>query len=306
MSKRAVTNVAHSVRDRLLSIARRDGIDFNLILSRYVVERFLYRLSRSKYRDRFVLKGAMLFAAWTGKPHRPTRDLDLLGLGDLSEASVRGIFQSVFEESVEPDGLVFDPDSIAVADIRAEEEYQGRRVKALAKLGTAKVFLQVDIGTGDAMVPPPQEISFPVLLDMPAPKLRAYARETVIAEKLQAMAALGMLNSRMKDLYDLWTMAQQFEFDGAVLTKAIGATFDQRSSAMADEVPAALTDEFAGDAAKQTQWRAFLRNHGLSGESSPPLEEIVPALRRFLELPYHAAGNQLVFTKHWTVRGPWQ
>lgn len=306
MSKRPAANVAHSVRDRLLSIARRDGIDFNFILSRYAVERFLYRLAKSEHRDRFILKGAMLFAVWTHRPHRPTRDLDLLGLGDLSEASVRGIFQSVFEEPVEPDGLAFDPESIAVSEIRAEEEYQGRRVKALARLGTAKVFLQVDIGIGDAVTPPPEEVTFPVLLDMPAPKLRAYARETVIAEKLQAMAALGMLNSRMKDLYDIWTMAQQFEFDGSVLAEAIRATLDRRNTSVADELPAALTDEFGGDAVKQTQWQAFLRNHGLSREPSPTLEAVVPALRRFLELPCRAAGSGQAFTRHWPAQGPWE
>lgn len=228
MSKAQPTNLPHSVRDRLLAIARREGIDFNILLSRYVVERFLYRLSVSQYRDQFVLKGAMLFVVWTGTPHRPTRDLDLLGFGDLSEEQIREIFAKVFACPVEPDGLEFDADSIRVSEIRAEEEYHGRRAKAMVRLGGARVPLQVDIGTGDVLDPAAEEVTYPVLIDMPAPKLRAYAKETVVAEKLQAMAVLGMPNSRMKDLYDIRAMAEQFDFDGEVLSKSIASTFKRR------------------------------------------------------------------------------
>ncbi len=290
--------MAHSVRDRLLAIAHRDGADFNILLTRYVVERFLYRLSLSEHRERFVLKGAMLFAVWVKKEHRPTRDLDLLGYGEFTEDGVRTMFGSILAVVVPDDGVIFDTDSIEVSEIRAEEEYRGRRVRVTARIGAARIHLQVDIGTGDAVLPAPRKVKFPVLLEsMPAPQLRAYTMETVVAEKLQAMASLGMLNSRMKDLYDLWTLSNSFEFEGVSLVRAIEATFDRRKTVFTEELPAGLTDEFARDSAKQIQWNAFLRNHKL--EAGLALNDITRALRVFLEEPYRAAANRKTFAKHW-------
>ena len=304
MSKQGPANLAHSVHVRLLALAKREGIDFNVLLSRYVIERFLYRLSRSKHRDRFVLKGAMLFAVWMRRPHRSTRDLDLLGLGDLSEAVVPDIFREIFAVPVEADGVVFDPQSIEVSDIRPQDEYRGRRVRVTAHLGTARLRLQVDIGIGDALTPAAQEVTYPVLLDMPAPKLKAYARETVIAEKLHAMATLGMLSSRMKDLYDLWAMAEQFSFDGQTLAEAIRATFERRKAQLGPALPAGLTDEFSRDPTKQTQWGAFLRKHDLS-DANLGLNVVTGAVRDFLEPPLRSAASGQGFAKHWPAGGPW-
>lgn len=303
MKKKGVTNISHSVRERLLILAREDGTDYGLVLSRYVVERFLYRLSRTKHSGRFVLKGAMLFAVWTHRPHRPTRDLDLLGYGDLSDDALWKAFADV-AEIVEADGLNFDVDTLEIADIRAEEEYQGKRARMIVHLGTARVHLQVDIGVGDAVTPPAEEVAYPVLLDMPAPRLRAYAKETVIAEKLQAMASLGMLNSRMKDFYDLWVMGNSFAFDESTLAEAIRATFERRRTAMTSDLPVGLTDAFWQDSSKQAQWRAFIGSQS-DEHDELSLHGIVDSLRHFLEVPYQtAASGQPSRKMRWLPGGP--
>jgi len=210
---KSAKNLSASVRRRLLNLARQRNEVFDLILIRYATERFLYRLSQSEYKDRFVLKGAMLFILWMGESHRPTRDLDLLGYGDSSEAGLLSCLQHVCTKIVQPDGLIFDAKSISIRDIREGQAYQGKRVQVAVFLGKARVFLQVDIGFGDAVIPSPPEMDYPTLLDFDAPRLHTYPRETVIAEKLQAMTVLGMANSRMKDFYDIWTLARLFDFE---------------------------------------------------------------------------------------------
>ena len=204
---RAVKNVAASIRQRLLNLSRERRENYDLILTRYGLERFLYRLANSEYAERFVLKGAMLIIILTETGHRPTKDLDLLGYGDHSAEALKALFQEVCRVEAEPDGITFAPDSVQVEDIRKDQEYQGKRVKLKGMLGQIPVNLQVDIGFGDVVVPEAREIEYPTLLELPAPRIRAYPKETVVAEKLQAMIALGMGNSRMKDFYDLWVMS---------------------------------------------------------------------------------------------------
>lgn len=197
------TNVGASVRARLLRLARERGEDFQLVLTRYASERLLYRLTSSRHASRFVLKGAALFTLWTGRAHRATRDLDLLGFGDSTEPHVRAVFADVLAGDVCDDGVRFDEDSLEVGPIREEQEYGGVRVVVIARIASAKVRLQVDVGFGDAVTPEAAMVEFPTLLDFPAPRLRAYPRETVVAEKVEAMVQLGLANSRMKDFYDL-------------------------------------------------------------------------------------------------------
>lgn len=205
MTKRPIKVVAASVRQRLLNLARERADDFNLLLTRYVHERLLYRLAHSPEVDRFVVKGATLFTLWSDLPHRSTRDLDLLGFGTPELARLESVFRSLSAIAVErDDGVVFDANTVRAHAIREQALYDGIRVEMMAHVGSARVRTQVDVGFGDAIVPAPALAIFPVLLDLPAPALRAYARETVVAEKLHAMADLGMANSRLKDYFDLW------------------------------------------------------------------------------------------------------
>ena len=255
--------VAHSVRQRLLNRSRDTGEDYNLLLTRYAIERLLYRLSQSAHADAFVLKGAMLFALWTGALHRPTRDLDLLGFGEPSEKRMAGVFRDVCGQTVEDDGMTFDANSVTAAPIREEHAYDGIRLRVAAKLGNARLNLQVDVGFGDVVTPDAKTDEYPTLLDQPAPRLRVYSPESVIAEKFEAMVSLGMANSRMRDFYDVWVLLEQFELDDVVLQAAIRATFERRQTPIPTTVPLALTAEFAGDPDKQRQWTGFLQRSGL-------------------------------------------
>jgi predicted nucleotidyltransferase component of viral defense system len=304
MSRAHPANVAASVRQRLLNLSRNRGEDFNLILTWYGIERLLYRLTKTSHADQFVLKGALLFALWTGKLHRPTRDLDLLGHGTSSDQRLTEVFREVCLVDVQPDGLIFDPDSVWVAEIGATEEYQGRRVRLLAMLGKARIHLQVDVGFGDAVTPPAQELEYPTLLDFPAPRLRVYPKETVVAEKLQAMVVLGILNSRMRDFFDVWFMSKMLEFDGPMLARAIQATFERRRTAIPEVAPVALTDQFALEPDKITQWRAFLNRNRLD-VGGDELRSIIQQLYRFLMPPLSALANGLEWQKTWPAGGPW-
>lgn len=304
MTPESPRHLAQSVHQRLLNKARERKEDPNLILIHYALERFLYRLACSAHRDRFVLKGAMLFAAWTDQPHRPTRDLDLLGIGDSSDQALIQVFGEIVGASVEPDGLEFDDRRISISEIREAQDYPGKRIKLPAHLGNARLNLQIDVGFGDAVTPEPGEIDYPALLDMPAPRIRAYPCETVIAEKLQALVAFDMAISRMKDFYDMWVLSKQFRLGGASLTTAIAATFERRSTPIPDGAPTALTDEFANDRAKQTQWAAFLKGSGLT-DAPPSLSGVVHDLRTFLLEPLQAASERQAFPKSWKPGGSW-
>jgi predicted nucleotidyltransferase component of viral defense system len=305
LKDRKPKNIAASVRQKLSNLSRETGEDFQLLLTRYAIERLLYRLSKSSHANRFVLKGAMLFALWTGKMHRPTRDLDLLSFGDNSEGVLRGVFRDLCAAETEDDGLLFDPDTVTVEPIREEQEYGGERVQILVRLGSARVNLQVDVGIGDAITPPAQIVAYPSLLGMPSPQLLAYPRETVVAEKLQAMVQLGMPNSRMKDFFDVFLLSRSFSFAGEPLRNAIKATFSRRRTAIPKDDPSALTDAFAKDETKTKQWSAFLRRSGLAAQTLK-LEEVVAVLRQFLLPPLKAAAENKAFTLSWATGGPWE
>ena len=303
MSRARPTNLAASVRQRLLnmSVTRRE--DPNLTLTRYALERLLYRLAQSEYAGQFILKGATLFALWTKSAHRPTRDLDLLGFGKASRERLTAVFHELCRVEVEPDGLEFDPDSIRIAEIREGQSYQGQRVKMNARLGNANIPVQVDIGFGDVVTPAAQAIDYPTMLDLPAPKIRAYPPETVVAEKLQALVDLDMQNSRMKDFYDLWSIARQFSFEGPILVAAVRATFECRATTLPKTVPTGLSEEFATDKQKNKQWRAFLERTQLR-EWDLSLLQVVDDLRSFL-LPVLLAAEKGEDFRHWWVGGAW-
>src|SRR5208283_1930267 len=262
-------NPAASVHARLAQRRTKTGEDYNVLLVRFTLERLLYRLSISKHREQFVLKGAMLFALWEPALHRVTRDLDLLGFGHPSPERLADIFRELCNLEVEADGVVFDPRSVVCEDIRAQDEYAGIRVKLRAMVGKAVVPVQVDVGFGDALPVAPEEITFPVMLGMASPKLRSYSRETVVSEKLKAKVKLGTLNSRFKYYFDLHYLAQKFPFDGVLLAKSIAGTFARRGTAFPAGLPAGLTPMFGTDPAKVRGWQAFWRKSGTKAAAPP-------------------------------------
>lgn len=273
-----VVNVSASVRDRLFNLARECKQPFDLLLTRYVLERLLYRLSTTKHSSRFVLKGAVLLTTWIKESFRPTRDLDLLGHGDSGSDAMLNIFREICAIKLD-DGVVFDTEMLSVDTIREELEYGGVRIKTKATVGTARVPVAVDIAFGDAIEPGAEETDLPVLLDQPAPHLRTYPKETVIAEKFQAMVALGRANSRMKDFYDIWVLSRTYEFKGDALARAIAATFARRKTPIPAEVPDSLTSAFSGDVAKVQQWNSFVSDLSVQPGT---LETVVSDLAAFL------------------------
>ncbi len=298
----SLSNVSASIRDRLLNRARETGESHQALLTRYALERLLYRIGASEVEEQFVLKGAYAFLVWQQDLHRPTKDLDLLGYGDPDELEV--LLRRVCEVEVQDDGVSFDPDSVSAGPIRDQEEYDGMRVTIEASIGSAELQLQVDIGFGDVVVPDPQVAEIPTLLDLPAAKLRTYPRETVVAEKLHGMVMFGIANSRMKDFYDIWYLCSQFPFEGASLTEAIEATFSRRETEIPTELPLALADEFANDAQKQTQWASFESRTQLEVFDAD-FESVIAQLRSFLWPPLRQAGQSAPFEKHWPPEGPW-
>jgi predicted nucleotidyltransferase component of viral defense system len=305
VSPRGPRNITASIRQRLLNLSRERGEDFQLILTQYANERLLYRLGRSAHGHRFLLKGAMLFALWTGRMHRPTRDLDLLGQGDPDEEALTATFRGVCSLPVEDDGLEFEVGTVAVEAIREDQEYGGQRVRFRAWLAGARIDLQVDVGFGDAVTPAPEAVDYPTLLDLPAPRLRAYPRETVVAEKLQAMVRLGIANTRMKDFFDLWIISREFEFRGRILQGAIRATFERRRTEIPENPPIALTPDFARDVAKGKQWQAFLSRSGVRDRATD-LEPLIEHLSGFLLPPLRAARVDAPFGMLWSRGGPWR
>jgi predicted nucleotidyltransferase component of viral defense system len=304
MTKEKPKNVAASVRQRLQNIARQRKEDFQLVLSRYALERLLHRISQSPHRDRFVVKGAMLFHLWTDQIYRPTRDIDFLAYGDHSLQHLESVFRDVCNQAVEDDGLAFQSESVAGSIIKPDQEYQGVRIHLDVRLERARIPVQIDIGFGDAITPGPQQVEYPSMLGFPTPIVSTYPRETVVAEKFQAMVMLGMANSRMKDFFDLWLLSASFEFDGETLARAIRATFERRRTPFPDATPIALTADFHNDESKQKQWKAFISRAGLV--ASPPLPDLIASLREFVLLPVDALRASSPFPQRWVPPGPWR
>ena len=302
MTRPPLKNIGASVRTRLTDQARARGDNAQLLMLRFAIERLLYRLAQSAYRDQFVLKGAMLFSLWAPVPYRSTGDLDLLGQGDPAPTRMAAIFKAVCGEPVADDGLSFDAGSVKAESARDEEEYTGVRITLVATLAGAKLPIQIDIGFGDAVTPGARDIDYPSLLDFPSAALKAYPPETVVAEKLEALVSLGMRNSRMKDFFDLWVIARTFAFDGQALSEAVTATFQRRQTPLPVETPLALTDAFAQDAGKQTQWRAFLNRTTLA-LAPEPLPDLITFIATFA-LPLLNA-SQVVVGQRWAPGGPW-
>jgi predicted nucleotidyltransferase component of viral defense system len=294
-------NIAASVRQRLLNRARNDKRPFNELLQYYAMERFLYRLSRSEHGKRFILKGALMLRVWRAPELRPTMDIDMLGKTSNEARDIAARFREMIAVDVEPDGLVFDAESIQSESITEDADYQGVRVRFRGALDSARIAMQVDIGFGDIVYPEPEVSDLPAMLDFPAPRLLCYSRESAIAEKFESMVKHGRLNSRMKDFYDVWLLSRQFDFDGAKLAEAIRLTFEQRQTA----IPAravAFEQDFID--AKKIQWAAFRRR--LQQEHVPEsFGEVVSAVADFLVPLTAALAQNIPFNMKWIAPGSW-
>lgn len=300
--RREARNIAASVRARLLELARQRGVEFQLLLSEFAIERLLYRLGVSRHADRFGLKGAALFRLWSEDRSRATWDLDLFGQGTNNVDDVVEMVQDLCGIRAD-DGIEFDPDSASGEEIRAADEYAGVRVRLEGHIAEARIPVQVDVGFGDAIVPLPTREVYPTLLDHTPPSILVYPRETVVAEKLEAMVSLGVTNSRMKDFYDLHRLASLTAFDGATLVRAIRTTFERRRTTIPDGEPLVLSSGFLSAPERQVQWRAFLRRGRL--EAPQNAGELTEQLRTFLLPVLAAAGRHGVYEAVWGPGGPW-
>lgn len=298
-------DLSASVAARLLNRAKQTGDVYQTLLTSFCFERFLYRLGVSDVRERFVLKGAMLFRLWSDQPYRATRDLDLLRRGDGSFAAIRADMSAICAAEVGPDTVVFDSGSIRVESIRASDEYAGTRVTLPARSGTARLMLQIDLGLGDSVWPAPRRCAYPALLDFPAPMVLAYPREAVVAEKLEAMVVLGDRNSRIKDFFDLYYLAAHFDFDRVTLEESIRRTFERRRTPIPTEQPIALTPAYWENPSRPAQVRAFARRAGLTVGVQPGIE-IAGSLGAFLLPVLEDLRRGARREGTWAPRGPWR
>ncbi len=304
MKRDGPKNIVASVQARLVQRSRDLGVEHQLTLARFGGERLLYRLSTSEFADRFILKGAALLLLWLGEPIRPTKDIDLLGAGDTSAEALQRVFMSLCGVEAPEDGLTFLAESVEAGAIREGQEYGGMRITLMAMLGNVRIPLQVDVGAGDAVVPPPEVVDYPGLLDLPRATLRTYRPETSIAEKTEAMVRLALANSRMKDFFDIYGLAENRAFDGDTLRRAMAATFARRAIEIPKASPLALTSAFAGNTQKQVQWAAFVRR--TRRPDLGDLTSIIRALNGFLWPVLQAADRDEPWPQQWSNGGPWK
>jgi hypothetical protein len=299
-------NVPASIRQKLLNLARERNDEFGLILTKYGLERLLFRLGKSKYREVFILKGALLFELWTKERYRPTRDADFMATGDNSPERFVHIFREISTIEIEDDALRFDPKTVKAQGIKEDADYEGVRVTFTAFLEKAQIPIQIDIGFDDVITPGPVETEYPTLLNLPSPRLLAYPRETVVSEKLEAMVKLGIANSRMKDFHDLYCLSGTFKFDGKALTEAVQATFRQRGTALPrGGVPFAFSPEFYEDINKIKQWKAFC-NKNRQYVRQTDFRNIIARLASFLVPVIKSARQERVLGSTWSPAHGWQ
>lgn len=297
-------DIEASVRQLLLNQSRAQGRPFQELLQYFAMERFLYRLAKSPYGDRFILKGALLLTAWRAPLSRPTMDIDLAGQTNNKLDHIKEVVGTVCEVTVEPDGIGFNRASIEVTRIKEDADYEGVRTQFQGTLARARIPMQLDIGFGDVITPGPIEIEYPTLLNFPAPVLRAYPKETVVAEKLEALTALGVLNSRIKDYYDLALLSGMYLFEGERLADAIVATFRHRGTTIEAE-PIGLTQSYCDDPARALQWRAFVRRSRFE-EKTSDLTHLIEEIRPFALPVLSAVAAQNPFKARWKPGGPWE
>ncbi|MCD4814128.1 nucleotidyl transferase AbiEii/AbiGii toxin family protein [bacterium] len=303
--KADVKNLEASVRAKLQNKAKETGCSFSEILQYFGMERFLYRFSQSQYADKFILKGALTFIAWQVTERRATRDIDFLARFDNQVESIEKIIKDICVFPVLPDGLEFDAATVKGRKIKEDADYEGVRVKFLVFLDRARIAIQVDVGFGDVICPKPKAIDYPVILDFPRPRLKVYPAESVISEKFEAMVKLGLLNSRMKDFYDIWLMLRQFEFDGSKLAQALNSTFSHRKTSLPIHKPIFDGEIYDERSDRQTLWKAFLEKEGIRN-APEKLRNTAAEIEKFLIKPLEAIGKGREFKKTWHASGPWR
>lgn len=301
---REIRNLAASVHQRLLDMARETDRPFNELLQHFAIERFIYRLSRSTHAKRFILKGALMLPVWSGSASRPTMDIDCLGRMDNDLDLIASTARDICNVSTVPDGMTFNAVSVTVTRITEDAEYEGTRVRLRGNLGNARISIQMDIGFGDVIVPGPGRFEYPGLLDFPHAKLKGYSRESTIAEKFHAMVKLGVLNSRMKDFYDLWLLSDSYDFRGDTLAEAVGKTFSNRNTPVMLNPPV-FDPSFGEDSIRNSQWLGFISRTRLD-DVPTAFSEITASIRKFLKPVVSAIARDKPFRKSWKAAGPWR
>lgn len=300
-------DVAASIRARLLARAQAPREEFELTLVRYAAERFLYRLGASPARQRVLLKGASMLSVWLPEPYRATRDIDVLAFGASDEAGIHVLLEQVCAVPCPEDGLVFDLTDLKIEPIRQEEQYTGQRARFLARLGAARIAVHIDFGFGDAVADGQDEVDFPTLLTgLPAPRVRAYPRESSVAEKFEAMVKLDTRNSRMKDFHDIWALSSLLFFDGLPIQRAIAATFERRVTPLVDELPRVLTPAFYRLPELAARWRGYLARETLLVPPPAQFDVIGEEITRFLAPVRDSIAAGREFASHWEPGGPWR
>jgi len=297
-----IKDMAASVRTRLLQKSKEQGKTFDEIMTLYMLERLLYRLSFSQYREQFVLKGGLLLCVLFEDMHRTTKDADLLARQLASQLDIMGdIFRKICSAPYN-DGLTFDSDTLQTVRIKEDADYEGVRVNVVCHMGQAKKVLQVDIGFGDVVVPKPQSMKYPTILDMESPEILAYSIESVIAEKFEAMISLARMNSRMKDFFDIYTISRQFDLDGRVVYEAIFETFQHRGTVYEKDAYA-FTDEFKTLPEKNLQWKAYMKR---SIHQDLQFEDVMDVVKAFLLPVFESLVKEEEFFGKWSSKqGTW-
>ena len=297
-------NLAASIHQRLLNAAKKSGRPFNELLQYYVIERFIFRLAQSSYEKNYLLKGALMFFAWNSKLPRPTKDVDLLGKIDNSLDVIIDSMKKICQQKVIQDGISFHSESISATRITEDVEYEGARVRIPGNLETIRLSIQIDIGFGDVIFPKAIKFDYPTILGSPSPSIRGYSKESIISEKFHAMVKRGVLNSRMKDFYDILWLSQQFHFKGQTLSSALRKTFENRKTEIISN-PVVLQESFASDKGKQDQWRAFIQRTKLR-DVTENFTEVITELKTFISPIVSTLVDKKTFQKNWKAPGPWR
>ncbi|RAK08173.1 putative nucleotidyltransferase component of viral defense system [Halanaerobium saccharolyticum] len=288
-------NLAASVLGRLKNISKELNLPYNLVMQLFVQERLLYRLSLTEYKDNFLLKGGLLLYSMTEFKGRPTKDIDFLLRGKSNKAqNIEKIIKEIANVKVN-DGVRFKSSEIKSQSITEGAEYKGQRIKLIALMGQARIHLQIDIGFGDIVVPEAVNIRYPSLLDFDPPEINAYSLESVIAEKFEAMVSLALLNSRMKDFYDIYTLMKKKDYNGDILKQAVLQTFNTRGTNF-DEDLIIFSEDFKNDQQKIKQWQLFLKRMNKNNIS---FESVIENIKKFLKPIYEAIYNNENFNQIW-------
>jgi hypothetical protein len=303
--KPEIKNLEASVRGRLQNKAKETNRPFSEVLQYYGMERFLYRFSQSEYSGIFVLKGALMFTVWDVKERRTTVDIDFLANYDNKIDEIEQVVKDICKVKVASDGLIFDLGSVKGRKIKEDADYEGVRVKFVGSLERSKIPMQIDFGFGDVIHPSARKIKFPVILDLPGPELYGYTPESVVAEKFEAMIKLGIVNSRMKDFYDIWIMTRQFNFEGKALIQAIRKTFKKRKTDLPISAPLFLPQMYDKGSQNNLRWKAFLKAEQIRN-TPPELSDVAKAIEIFLIKPIEAIHEDKDFSGEWKVPGPWK